>query len=579
MGSSNGRKSENRPGFGPDLESEDRDPFEALAEDFIARRRRGETPSLEDYVDRLPERADEIRELFPAIEAMERWKPRPSTPRQRLGGGPIRERIGEYRLIREIGRGGMGIVYEAEQTSLGRRVAVKVLPGMAWADDRPMQRFLREAKTTASLRHTNIVPVFAIGHEDDLHYYVMPLIVGTGLDQVILELRERKIASMDGSLPRDEDLISVARTILERSKTSMVPTSEGDPTIEGQPPRVDSVFPGIVLEPPGPLLEHRSRRSSSRVSGNRHWQEIAKIGRQVAEALQHAHDSGVLHRDIKPANLLLDGEGVVWVADFGLAKAMTHDDLSRTGDLVGTLRYMAPERFRGDCDARSDLYSLGLTLYELVTLRPAHDIADRAELIRKIADAEPTRPRELNPSIPLDLETVILKALEADPNRRYASAGEMAADLGRFAAGLPVLARRAGVFERFFRWSNRNRALTAMGLLSIALAACAGYFFRHWYYPPERPKEVIPAVEPAKAAPVEPVQGTGRNALEEFVDPPPPHPRRFPGGRGFDGPPPPHPPDGPFGPRGERLPPPPGEFRPPPGEGGRFGGPPPPRFD
>jgi eukaryotic-like serine/threonine-protein kinase len=546
----------------PELATDERDPFEALAEEFIARRRKGETPNLDEFVARLPERAEEIRELFPAIAAMERWKPRPGTPRQRLGGGPVRERIGEYRLIREIGRGGMGIVYEAEQPSLGRRVAIKVLPGTGWADDRPMQRFLREAKTTASLKHGNIVPVYAVGQEEDLHYYVMPLIVGAGLDKVILELRERKIASFDGNETFDEDILGVARTLLER-------TNGGTPTLSrgAKTEPFDSPLSLIVLEPTGRLTDHPLRRGPARNSENRHWQGIAGIGRQVADALQHAHDAGVLHRDIKPANLLLDADGMIWVADFGLAKAMSHDDLSRTGDLVGTLRYMAPERFRGVCDGRSDLYSLGLTLYELMTLRPAHDVTDRTELIRKIAEADPIRPREIDPSIPLDLETVILKSLESDPNRRYASADEMAADLGRFADGLPVLARRAGIVERVARWMGQNRVLAALGLLSIVLGLFGGYFFKLWYYAPPRPIRAERPFGPARRAEPPPVDQSDGPSLEELLHPPP---RRPPGGPGFDGPPP-HPPDGRFAGRGGRgFGPGPGDSPPPPGDGRPF---------
>ena len=503
---------------------DDRDPVEALADEFIARRRKGETPSVDEYAARCPERAEEIRELFPAIAAMERWKPRPSTPRRNPGGGPVRDRIGEYRLIREIGRGGMGIVYEAEQASLGRRVAIKVLPGSGWADDRPMQRFLREARTAGGLRHGNIVPVFAVGREDELHYYVMPLIEGAGLDRVILELRERKLASFDGPASFDDDLPSVARTLLDRSNAGTSATSNGASTHPDAGARSGAVQ-GASPSPPSP------RRPPGKESGARHWRGVAEIGRQVAEALQHAHERGVLHRDIKPANLLLDAEGVVWVADFGLAKAMSHDDLSRTGDLVGTLRYMAPERFKGDCDARSDVYSLGLTLYELMTLRPAHDVADRAEMIRKIAEARPRRPRELDPSIPLDLETVALKAIEPDPRRRYASAGELAADLGRFVDGLPVLARRASAPERLARWVARNRALAALAFLSFALALFAGYFFRLWWFrppgPPGRFRPGMFAPEFPEGPPPPGPDGRPRpDRPPPWFGPPPPRPRR-----------------------------------------------------
>ena len=503
---------------------DERDPVEALANEFVARRRKGETPGLEEYVARCPERAEEIRELFPAIAAMERREPRPGPPRGRPGGGPIRERIGEYRLIREIGRGGMGIVYEAEQTSMGRRVAVKVLPAAGWADDRPMQRFLREAKTAGSLRHGNIVPVFAVGREDDLHYYVMPLIVGAGLDRIILELRERKIASYDGAGPVVEDIAGIARTLVERSRAGTSAGSDGASTRSG--PEV-----GPSAPPPEPPSGPSTRGLQGKDSMLRHWRGIAEVGRQVAGALQHAHERGVLHRDIKPANLLLDAEGVAWVADFGLAKAMSHDDLSRTGDLIGTLRYMAPERFQGDCDARGDVYSLGLTLYELTTLRPAHDVPDRAELIRKVAEAEPTRPRGLDPSIPIDLETVVLKAIEPDPKRRYASAGELAEDLGRFADGRPVLARRAAPPERLARWVDRNRALAALAALSIVLALFAGFFFRLWLLRPPRPPGDFPPGTFAPGRPGGPppfrMEGPPPHPDDPWRPPPPP-PRRRP---------------------------------------------------
>ena len=485
---------------------DDRDPVEALADEFVARRRRGETPSLEEYAARIPERADEIRELFPAIAAMERFKPAPPSSLPRAAGGTTRERVGDYRLIREIGRGGMGVVYEAEQESLGRRVALKVLPGMAWADDLPMQRFLREAKTAGSLQHGNIVPVYDVGREDDLHYYVMALILGVGLDRVILELRERKIAESDGSDRTPEDVLRLARSLIGEPD-GPVSSSVGPPaTADAPAARVRPGSPvgrGTPLPdplpqgereselPPLPLRERvgeRGRATRARDAGLRFWQSVAEVGIQVASALGHAHEQGVLHRDIKPANLLIDARGVVWVTDFGLAKAMGQDDLSRTGDLIGTLRYMAPERFHGESDGRSDIYSLGLTLYELATLRPAHEATERAELLKKIAEAEPTRPRELNPAIPRDLETVILKAIAPDPAHRYASAAALAEDLARFVEGRSILARRASTPERLTRWIARNPAMAALAGISIVLAIVAAIFVGLFLNaPPARP--------------------------------------------------------------------------------------------
>jgi hypothetical protein len=189
---------------------------------------------------------------------------------------------------------------------------------------------------------------------------------------------------------------------------------------------------------------------------------MAALALQAAEALAYAHGQGILHRDVKPANLLLDRQGTLWVADFGLAKAEGADDLTGTGELVGTLRYLAPEHFAGCCDARGDVYALGATLYQMLTLRPAFDEADRPALIEHILRGSPLPPRAVAPWIPADLETVILKALAADPAARYPTAQELADDLRRFLADLPVQARRASAAERLRRWARRNPALAGL---------------------------------------------------------------------------------------------------------------------
>jgi hypothetical protein len=201
---------------------------------------------------------------------------------------------------------------------------------------------------------------------------------------------------------------------------------------------------------------------------------VAQVGLQVAEALAYAHGHKILHRDIKPSNLLLDLEGTVWVTDFGLAKAEEGDDLTRTGGVVGTLRYLAPERFDGVSDARSDVYSLGLTLYEMLTLRPAFTETERGRLIRQVTQEEPPRPRKLDRRIPRDLETLVLKAAAKEPARRYQTAEELAEDLRRFLADRPIRARRAMPWERAWRWARRNRLVAALsGVAALALVAVA----------------------------------------------------------------------------------------------------------
>ena len=214
-----------------------------------------------------------------------------------------------------------------------------------------------------------------------------------------------------------------------------------------------------------------------------YFQRAARMGLQVAEALHYAHEQNVLHRDIKPANLLVDANGTVWVLDFGLAKLLEQDDITQPGEVAGTRRYAPPERFRGQSDARSDIDSLGLTLYEMMTLRSAFDDADHGSLLRQVMHEEPPAPRTINPRIPRDLETVLLKAIARDPSHRYQSASELADDLRRFLEDKPVAARRIGPLERFRRWCWRNpvvaglTATAAALLLLVAIVATLGYVY------------------------------------------------------------------------------------------------------
>jgi WD40 repeat protein/serine/threonine protein kinase/tetratricopeptide (TPR) repeat protein len=461
--------------------SSDRNPVEALAEDFLERFRRGERPALSEYTTRYPALAAEIRELFPALVMLEGVRPGSVTesrsePLITSAAGTRLERLGDYRILREVGRGGMGIVYEAEQESLGRHVALKVLPTHSLLDVRHLQRFRREARAAARLHHTNIVPVFGVGEADGLHYYVMQFIPGQGLDQVLMELqRLRSRSGVPEAIARAgtpparltrpvPDVGSASAAAVAGAMLSGVfalPSDAG--------PEADKPEDPAKIDPSPSSSAVVSVSVSSQV-GQPYWQSVARIGIQAAEALAYAHAQGTLHRDIKPSNLLLDTQGIVWVTDFGLAKASDSEDLTHTGDVVGTLRYMAPERFAGQGDARSDVYSLGLTLYELLTLRPAFAESDRSRLMQQAMHEEPPRPRKVNPAVPRDLETIVLKAIARDPPHRYGSAAELAADLRRFLDDKPIQARRAGEIEKLWRWCRRNPApavLTALFLLSL----------------------------------------------------------------------------------------------------------------
>jgi serine/threonine protein kinase len=510
------------------IEDHERDPLEVLAADFIDRQRRGEHPAISEYTARHPELAAEIEDLFPTIVAVEQLKAHrvgTSSGKVSLGGARL-ERLGDFRILGEIGRGGMGIVYEAFQESLGRHVAVKVLPRQALLDPKQLERFQREAQTAARLHHSNIVPLFGVGEQDGFHYIVMQLIRGVSLDEVLVNLRQLRAA--DASSSNTSAMPSGSRGDVGCAETgtwsrnSNQNSKDGNIALINAPPSpreaghngstTEAVRLARVLvegrfwqdaERPGTTSSTSVRQSlgndsgqateavasevnhDSSATGRRfgpaYWRSVAAIGQQVAEALHYAHTHHTLHRDVKPANLLLDSQGVVWITDFGLAKVLDQDHAGQTAALAGTLRYMAPEQFSGRVDARSDVYSLGLTLYELATLQPAFADASRSQVIRKITEGQPVRPRQINRAIPRDLETIILKAIAHEPDHRYQSAAELAEDLQRFLEDRPIAARRASPFEQLWRWSRRNKALAALTtstfvlLILFAVVATVGY--------------------------------------------------------------------------------------------------------
>ncbi len=486
--------------------SEDLELVERLAEEFAERLRRGQRPSIREYADRYPAHAPIIRDTFEALALMENlapgsedllgqaWRDDPAF----VGGTPLKQ-LGDYRIIREVGRGGMGIVYEAEQVSLGRHVALKVLSKERFRDAKHRSRFAREARAAAKLHHTNIVPVFGVGEDDGLGYYVMQFIQGLALDQVINDLKRIKAdsdaptaASDRGDLRvnrRDLSAVDVAHALMSGTLQPLVARAEdgsnnqpdADVTLEFQSGasspaaamaqtsrgagRLSDVFSLSDSLPGLPSEESASEKTAKRRT---YWESVARIGMQVASALAYAHGQGVLHRDIKPANLLLDTRGTVWVTDFGLAKLEDDRNLTQTGDVLGTLRYMAPETLQGNFDPRSEIYSLGLTLYELLAMRPAFDQTIQNSLIAQVANArfEPLVKR--NPEIPRDLITIVHKTLELDPLHRYQTAEELADDLQRFINDEPIRARSISLGERVGRWARRNRGLAA-ALSTVAL--------------------------------------------------------------------------------------------------------------
>jgi serine/threonine protein kinase/Flp pilus assembly protein TadD len=427
---------------------------------------------LQVFLARHPEFAAELKEYFAGQERVERVAaplrpavPAPQAPSTADPAAELRQ-LGDFRILREIGRGGMGVVYEAEQVSLSRRVALKVLPLAATLDERQLQRFKNEAVAAAQLDHPHIVDVLGVGSERGVHYYAMRLIQGRTVAHVIKDLR-----LTHSELPAAAALASRRNP---EAATGGLQSPVAGQTSDYAPPVAE--WPAPAAPATVPIAGPSTERS---VKSREFFHSVARLAADVAEALDYAHQQGIIHRDIKPSNLMLDGRGKVWVTDFGLAHVQGGKSLTMTGDVVGTLRYMSPEQAlakRVVMDHRTDIYSLGATLYELLTLEPAYAGNDRQELLRQIAFDEPKPPRRINKAMPPEMETIVLKAMEKNPADRYATAQEMADDLRRFLLHEPIRARRPSLRQRVGKWARRHRGLVlaAAVWLVTALAVVGG---------------------------------------------------------------------------------------------------------
>jgi serine/threonine protein kinase len=469
---------------GPDVALDDPRVIRTV-EEYLAALDAGALPDREAWLARYPGIAPALAQCLEGLEFLHRAAAQLSqSVRDRVAGpGPdggvdAATPLGDFRILREVGRGGMGVVYEAVQLSLGRRVALKVLPFAAALDARQLQRFRNEAQAAAGLQHQGIVPVYAVGCERGVHYYAMQFIEGHTLAELIQQLRQRA------------GRISPPGTA---GRATISPPAAQEPAADTAPQ-------------PMALLSTERPAADPALFGT-----VARLGVQAAEALEHAHQLGVVHRDIKPGNLLVDGRGNLWVTDFGLAHCQGDAGLTMTGDLLGTLRYMSPEQALGRralIDHRTDVYSLGATLYELLALEPAFGGDDRQELLRQVAFEEPKQPRRLNPAVPPDLETIVLKALEKSPADRYARAGELADDLRRWLEDRPIRARRPTLWQKVRRWGRRNKGVVwtalvaaAVLLLTVALvAALAATRLRTaWHMAEDRAEQLQQDVESLKA--------------------------------------------------------------------------------
>ncbi|MCC7333927.1 MAG: serine/threonine protein kinase [Pirellulaceae bacterium] len=411
------------------LSEEQQTRLAAVLDEYLCEMERGEACEITQLQNEHPDLADVLELYLDKLNLLVKL-PRPLNQQY----GPTktegtRQRLGDFTLLNEIGRGGMGVVYEAHQASLNRRVAIKLLPLASMLDAHQIARFQNEAHAAGLLQHANIVPVYSVGFEQGIHFFAMQFIDGMSIDAWI---RSRRHALPSANPPR-------------RGQGSRQAKSNSN---------------------------YHTAEPDSNFAGTQSWRDIVAWGATIADALHAAHEAGVVHRDVKPSNLMLDHASKIWITDFGLARCQTELSLTRSGDVIGTMRYMSPEQARGQnslIDGRADVYSLAATLYEMLTLRPAHDGDDAASILKKIDEQEVQQIRRTCPDLPRDLETVISKAMSKSREGRYSTAEEFSDDLNRVLHGEPTQARPATIADRIGRFASKHRSVVFTGALIVAL--------------------------------------------------------------------------------------------------------------
>jgi eukaryotic-like serine/threonine-protein kinase len=424
-----------------------------LADEFTRGAREGKSPDIEDYAKNYPELADRIRQLFPTLMLLEGMAAIGDSIETEAKQSPLSAGVvfGSYRIEREIGRGGMGIVYEAVHVLLEKKVALKVLPVRTLVGAEHLERFFREARTAACLHHTNIVPVFDVGQVSGTPYFAMQYIEGSSLDHILRLMQ----STTNGSCPSEapgESSEQKTGSLKKKKRAARVTTDQAGRVLAGLPARPEDYF---------------------------RW--VANIGIQAAEGLAYAHERRIIHRDIKPSNLLLDKQGVLWIADFGLARKIEDSAMTQNGVMMGTPRYMSPEQAesaRRPVDQRSDIYSLGATLYELLTCRPVFEGKTPQEVLMQIVTREPVALKQLNSEIPSDLATIAMKAMAKRPEDRYQSVLELSNDLQHWQRMEPIKARPIGPVGRFIQWCRRNPRLAAVTTIAaVIILALSGIYY------------------------------------------------------------------------------------------------------
>lgn len=415
---------------------------ELLGVEIWHRRRSGQCPRPDDYLERFPTLSKE------ACDSV--FRSMPTLPAVRGTAHPQALRIQGFEIVRQIGAGGMGTVYEARQASLNRTVALKVLSGTLGLSSRGVLRFRQEAESAARLHHTNIVPIYEIGESNGIHYYTMELVQGPSLATVLEQL----------------------------SRTPRSRSTDIEPETAGHDIGIQEKLPNWLRDTLPIPTNSRETKASAPDSGSfpgsesNYFITVARMTADVADALEHAHRRHVIHRDVKPSNLLLSPDGRLVLSDFGLARIVDKPGLTMSGEILGSPCYMSPEQVaagRSKVDHRTDIYSLGATLYEMLAFQPAYVGEHRDQVIGQIIHKEPAPPRQWNRRVPIDLQTICLKAMDKDPDRRYQSAQNLAEDLRRYVNGYAIVAKRSGVFTRARKLVRRNRRTILGTLLGLVV--------------------------------------------------------------------------------------------------------------
>lgn len=458
------------------VDSAEEDRIAGLVKDYMNQWEAGRRPNRADLLASHPEIAKAMTPYLDGLDAIYdagltkrilSFDEEIATPD---ANGAWPQPLGDFRIVREIGRGGMGAVYEATQLSLGRKVALKILPLAAALDDRNLRRFKTEAQAAAMLHHSNIVPVYAVGCERGVHFYAMQLIEGQSLADIIRQMRDqsqRNPAVLDFALSSRNGTASTAD---HQTKDYHANGQNGQ---NGQSPSSKKISQAstTMSKPDGFAAELTTMHDAGRRD---FFRTVARLIRDAALALEYAHKSGVVHRDIKPGNLLVDRTGNLWITDFGLAQFHEEIGPTRTGDLLGTLQYMSPEQASGQrvvLDARTDVYSLGATLYEMLAIRPMFDGQNRQAVLRQISNEEPKLLRSVDRAIPPELEIIVLKATAKAPTDRYATAQAFADDLESFLHDRPILAKRPTLIDRSRKWARRHPGLVGSAMAMLAIIA------------------------------------------------------------------------------------------------------------